>query len=339
MELFTSNNTNISCPLSIAWNQSGINRQQSALIVCLIAIIIYTGFWLQLVFYSSLRQKSMQWIYAYLITDILLLFRFFFTYIIHTTSTECAPNRIWALFICYFEATVDNYLNILEVYIILALNICRYIQIAYNRNVYTTDQRILIVAHFSLYLIPLLFFLIQFLIGWAQLEQFTNDLCDVIYTNDYIQIFNMIMGFVLPVVLNIFVIYASVRHVRLISNLRRARNHVSAREKYNRSLIIQFVVFYIIWILLWSPNVIVYQISANGKNLIMIVRLLNFIEIALDPIIIGALDVRFWRTWGKIWLQLKNKYLRHLQVPQRQIRPIVIDPNIREAEKPQETAL
>ncbi len=55
---------------------------------------------------------------------------------------------------------------------------------------------------------------------------------------------------------------------------------------------------------------------------------LNFIEITLDPIIIAALDVRFWKLWRHIWIQLKNRYFLRLQRQRRQIHPIEIDNSI-----------
>jgi hypothetical protein len=300
------NNTNITCLTPLLWTQVVVDSRKSQLYVCIIASIIHVVFWLQLVFHSSVRKTAMQWIYAYLITDILLLFRFFFLYIVHTKSTECEPNSSWILFICYFEATVDNYLNILEVYILLALNICRYVQIASNQNVYQVYKNILIFTHLGIYFISLLYLFVQFLFGWTQVVSSIRDSCGVSYTNVYIQVFNMIIGFALPISLNILVIYVSVRYVRLTSTLRQGRHHVSAREKYHRSLVIQFLIFYTIWLALWSPNVIVFQVSISSDNLTTFVRLLNFIEIALDPIIIAALDVRFWQAWRKTWISVRN---------------------------------
>ncbi len=336
MESFNSNNINTSCPLSLSWTQSSINNEQPRLIVCIVASIIHSIFWLQLVFCPSIRQKSMQWIYAYLITDILLLFRFFLIYIVYTTSTACEPNKAWFLFMCYFEIIGDNYPNILEVYILLALNICRYAQIAYNRNVYATNRRLLIISHFLIYFAPLLSLFVQFITGWAQIEPFTNDVCDVLYTNAYIQIFNIIAAFALPILLNILVIYASVRHVRLTSALRRAQHHVSAREKYNRSLVIQFLAFYTIWITFWAPNVIVDQLTNGENDITIVVVLLNFIGIALNPIIIGALDVRFWKAWRKVWLDVKHKYFRSTA---RQVTPIITAVTIPRMRTQNETAL
>jgi len=144
----------------------------------------------------------------------------------------------------------------------------------------------------------------------------------------------MIIGFGLPISLNILVIYASIRYVRLTSTLRRGQHHVSAREKYHRSLVIQFLIFYTIWLALWSPNIIVFQVSISSDNLTTFVRLLNFIEIALDPIIIAALDVRFWHVWQKIWTRVKNiRFFKRLN--QRQIQPSTINLNVFQIKTPQ----
>ena len=143
--------------------------------------------------------------------------------------------------------------------------------------------------------------------------------------NISVKVLNIIFGYFLPIVLTIFILYRNIRYVHLTSQLRRTQHHITAREKYDRSLVIQFLLFYTVWIALWSPNVIVYQVIVGWDDLTNIVRLLNFIEIALDPIIIGALDVRFRLTWRKIWLHVKEKYLK---LPKRQIRPIMNNPEI-----------
>ncbi|CAF0722508.1 unnamed protein product [Adineta ricciae] len=291
------NSTNFTCTTPLLWTKEATEDRRARLIACSVAVFTHTAFWLQLLFCPSVRQKSMQWIYAYLVTDILLLMRFFFIYIVRITATECEPTKLWFYFVCYVEATVDNYLNVLEVYMLLALNICRYIQIAYNKNVYQLHKKLLLVTHITMYVSTAFSFIIQFSVKWARLDIKFQDSCQVTYTNIYIQVFNIITAFALPILLNVVVIYMSARHVRLTSTLQRA-THVSAREKYNRSLVIQFLIFYIIWVALWSPNVILFQI-AGGGTLTATFRLLNFIEIALDPLIIAALDVRFWQAWQK----------------------------------------
>jgi hypothetical protein len=213
---------------------------------------------------------------------------------------------------------------VLEVYILLALNICRYAQIAWNKNVYVKNVKLLVLAHVAIYSMSLISLIIQIFTGWAQLDIYVGDSCDIGYVNLYSQLFNILTSFVVPIILNILVIGASIRHVHLTSQLNRAQHHVSAREKYHRSLVIQFLVFYTIWLSLWSPNVIVYQLTSGSSTLTQITSLLNYIEIALDPIIISALDVRFYRAWKNVWIDLKNKRLRRFQAEHRQIIPMTI---------------
>ena len=334
IESLVSNSTNSTCPNSLLWTPADTDSRSARLYVCIIASFTHSIFWLQLVFCSSVRQKSMQWIYAYLITDILLLFRFFSTYIVHTIFAQCEPSDTWALFVCYYDATVDNYLNILEVYILLALNIGRYIQIVHNKNVYRLHTKLLIATHLAIYLCSLISLVVQFIFGWTQLDMSTKNSCQVIYTNIYVQIFNFLTAFALPIALNILVIYASVRHVRLTSTLQRAAHHVSAREKYHRSLVIQFIVFYTIWVTLWSPNIIVFQVSVDRANLTSYVRLLNFIQIVLDPMIIAALDVRFWQAWKKAWVYLKREILHNRNI-QGRIQPTSTNLNAFSLKTPQ----
>jgi len=324
--LFIHQTTNQTQMLSAILNQFIINLQQASFYVCIIAVITHSLFWLQVICYSSVRQRSVQWLFAYLITDILLLFRYFFVYIVHTTSDECIPNPAWALFVCYFEATVDNYLNTLEVYILLALNICRYIQIVHNKNAYVAHFRLLICAHVIIYFIPIIMYLMQISIGWAEVSRFVGGSCDVSYNNIVIQILNLIIVFALPIALNIVVIGCSIHHIHLTSRLNRARLHVSAREKYHRSLVIQFFIFYIVWLLLWSPNLIVYQFTSGTSKLTTIASLLNFIEIAVDPIIIAALDVRFQLLWKNLWFYMINMLVSN-PTSQRRIVPITLNRN------------
>ena len=336
--LLQLNKTNTTCPLPLLWSSSVINTQLPALCVCIIALITHSVFWLQFIIYSSIRKRSLQWLYAYMITDILLLFRFFFAFIIHSTSNECIVSGVWYLFVCYFEATIDNYLNMTEAYILLALNFCRYAQIAHNKNVYVTNIKLLTFTHLSIYFVPLISFIIQISFGWAQVNQYDNESCDILYTNVYAQIFNIIVTFVLPISLNILVIYTSIRYVHLTSQLRRAQHHVSARGKYNRALVIQFFIFYTVWLLLWSPNLIVFQLKGADDSL-MIMQLLNYVEISLDPFIIAALDTRFQHTWYQTSLYLKRRCHIKLNHNLRQIAPQTINATVQVQKRVCETTV
>ena len=320
--LFIHQTTNQTQMLSAILNQFIIDLQQASFYVCIIAVITHSLFWLQVICYSSVRQRSVQWLFAYLITDILLLFRYFFLCIVHTNSPhKSSLQSTWLIFVCYFEATVDIYLNTLEVYILLALNICRYIQIVYNKDVYITHVRILICAHLLIYFVPIILYILELTTEWAQVNMYSDGTCDVSYNNIVIQILNLIIVFALPIALNIVVIGCSIHHIHLTSRLNRTRLHVSAREKYHRSLVIQFFIFYIVWLLLWSPNLIVYQFTSGTSKLTTIASLLNFIEIAVDPIIIAALDVRFQRVWSNIRKYIERTYRTRINRTLRQIKP------------------
>ncbi|CAF3076190.1 unnamed protein product [Rotaria sp. Silwood2] len=303
------NDTNNTCPAPLLWTKDVVEDEQAALGICITAAVIHAIFWFQLIFSSAIRQQSMQWIYVYLLTDIFLLLRFCFSYTIHTTSTECQPSRSRILFICYFEAILDNYFNILKVYILLVLNLCRYIQIAYNKNVYQSSRCLLVLAHLGIYIIPLLVYIAPCILGWTDVGGFVRDTCVIFYANMYIQIFNTIFAFALPIFLNILVISASIHHIRIKAALQKSQHYVSAREKFHRSLVIQFICFYALWAGLWSPNIIVYQASINKKNVIYIVGILNYIDVAIDPIIIAALDFRLWHAWRKHLVRIKNTIL------------------------------
>jgi hypothetical protein len=179
----------------------------------------------------------------------------------------------------------------------------------------------MIFAHLVIYLIPLIGFTVELSVGWAVIRDSIDRSCDIAFTNRYVQTFNLICGFVLLILLNIIVIYYNACHVHLTSHLHGARHHVSAREKYHRSLVIQFLVFYTVWLSLWSPNLIVYQFTSGMSTITQIVSLLNFIEITLDPIIISTLDVRFQELWHNLWIRLKNTIYFN-QRNQRRVEPI-----------------
>lgn len=315
---------NNTCLKTLLWTQTFIDRKRPQLCTYIFAAIVHSLFWLQVIFFPFLRQKSLTWIYSYMFTDALLICRFFFSYIIHTRFAECQTNMSWLLFNCYFEATADSYLNILEPYILLALNICRYIQIAYNRNVYEIYPKRLVIFHLSIYLIPLIVYISEFLFGWIQFDGFMSNNCDMSYTSVHVKVINIVFGCILPVSLNVLVISVSVRHVHLTTALRGTQYYTSARQKYQRALAIQFLCFYIIWLALWLPYIITIQMSVNRSDVISKSALASALETTIDPIIIVALDVQLRKVWRKIWIYVK-KYLPFNQCNLRRIEPATIN--------------
>lgn len=282
---------------------TNFSDQNLLLCICLVATLTHSLFWFQVVFFVELRQRSMQWIYAYLIVDEILLGQFFFVYAVRSKFDPCRMTKIWISIVCFVDGILDNYVNTLQSYILFALNICRYVQICFNQNVYVKNGRLLIFGHFCIYLTPLIIFILQYAFKWA----FFVDSCDIHYIHKIVKILNIIFAFVLPIVLNFFVISISFVRIQNLTRLKSHRHYKNAREKYSRSLIVQFTFFYTIWISFWSPNIVIYQLSTVERRIRFGVEILNYIGVVFDPLIVASLDIRFWRTWRKHFLQKRVK--------------------------------
>ena len=314
--------TNSTTLTALQWTSDTIVSQRPALVFCFLGIVIHTMFWIQVCMQPSYRKWNMQWLYVYVINDQLLICRFFFSYIVHTNLYQTASHAGWALFVCFVDAAVDNYLNIITIYILLAINVGRYFQIVYNHNVYKKNPFLLIVAHFVIYSTPIAVIAIQLTHGWGILTTFPGNSCDIGYVSIITQIFNVVHGYVLPIFLNVVVILMNLCHVHLKTYRRRAQIRISARDKYHRSLVIQFLLFYIIWLTFWSPDVLVYQFTVGESIWKEIASAFNYVGIALDPIIIAALDVRIRKGWISMWHFIKRSYtgapIRVVPVPTEQ---------------------
>ncbi|CAF3402817.1 unnamed protein product [Rotaria sp. Silwood1] len=94
----------------ILWSEQAAKIMKPLFYICIIATIVHVLFWIQLVVFPTVPRWSMQWLYAYLTTDLLLLVRFFLLYI-YRWWPICVP-RLFHTIICYGEAIFDNYLNL-----------------------------------------------------------------------------------------------------------------------------------------------------------------------------------------------------------------------------------
>ena len=294
---------------AVEWSQDTIVAQRPAVVFCVLATITHAVFWIQVYHFSSYRKTNMQWIYAYLITDQLLIVRFFSSYIIHTGFYQSASNSIWTFIICLTDATVDNYLNFLAIYILLAINICRYCQIVQNHNVYRTNPRLIVLSHFVIYLTPIIILAVQLTQGWVELITLPGDNCSIQILTLGTQMFNVIHAYALPIFLNVLVILLSLYHVHLKTFRRQDQIRISARDKYHRSMVIQFLLFYVIWLAFWSPDVLVYQFTTGDSVLNTVTSLLNYVGIMLDPIVIAALDIRVRKGWVSSWHLIKKRFV------------------------------
>ena len=294
VEYYTRKMNNTSGCEVISWSEQAARTVKPLFYICNIATIIHVLFWIQLIAYPTVRQWSMQWLYAYLATDLLLLFRFFSLYAYRWWPT-CVPYLPRTI-ICYCEAIFDNYLNLLQSYILLALNICRYLQIAYNHNVYSSNRHIIIVAHSLIYFLPFFGHIIAIRFGWSVLQNPPGDECDLLPVSLTIRIIFLLLSYFIPVILTLVFLSLSLNRIRNTDGIQ-TKSIVDARLKYHRQLVIQSSVFYSLWLLLWSPYLLVFPFDYKNGTIGTIARILSYVSITLDPIVIAALDVRFLRTW------------------------------------------
>lgn len=294
----------------LSWSANVMAARGPTLVICSVAIAIHTIFWIQLLFYSSVRQKGMLWFYLYLLTDLFLIFRFFLFYGQRINNT-CVP-RGPRVYLCYFEAISKIYTNVIQSYILLGLNICRYVQIVYNRNVYIKDIYLIILSNLIIFLLPLLNIAFQFLINWTQLSKQLGGLCDIAYGSAGVQIYNLIIVYMIPVSLNILFLGLCIRFISATGNIQN-RQIINNRRKFHRRILIQSILFYTIWIILWSPFVLSFQFINTNTTAGTFTAMLNYIQVAIDPAIIAIIDRRFLRAWISTFKKILKKRPRQIQ--------------------------
>jgi hypothetical protein len=210
----------------------------------------------------------------------------------------------------------DNYLNLLQSYILLALNICRYLQIAHNYNVYCLNRYTIIIAHFLIYLLPLFGHIIAIKFGWIVLLNPPGDECDLLPITLTIRIKFLLLSYFIPVILTLVFLSLCLNYIRNTDGIQ-AQAIVKTRHKQHRQLVIQSSVFYSLWIILWSPHLLLFPFYYKNSTIGTVAQILNYISITLDPIVIAALDVRFLQAWKSTGYYLKSNIRRHrlVQVP------------------------
>jgi hypothetical protein len=293
--------TTLSPCIVLSWSSDSADARGATLYICIIASVIHLIFWIQFLFNSSVRQRGMIWLYIYLLTDVFLLFRFFL-FDGQRVSNVCVP-RTARTYLCYFEAVSKFYTNIIQSYILLGLNVCRYLQIVFNRNVYIKNVRLLILSHLLIYILPMLNIVIQFLVNWTQLVRKLGGLCDIGYSSVYVQIFNLIITYAIPVFLNVIFLCLCIHYISSTRNIQN-KQIINNRRKFHRTLVMQSVLFYSIWVILWSPFILTFPFVNVNSTVGIVTSTLNYVQVALDPIIVSAIDVRFLKAWkttfGKI---------------------------------------
>ncbi len=316
---FNSNMSNRTNCEIVLWSKQTIRTIQPLFFICILATIIHLLFRIQLKAFPAARKRLMLWVYAYLDIDLLLLVRFFLLYA-YRWRLICVSYRLRTI-ICYFEAIFDNYLNLLQSYILLALNICRYLQIAHNYNVYSSNRHTIIIIHFLIYFLPLIGYIGTIILGWTILQNPQGGICNLLPVSFIIRILFLLFSYFIPVILTLIFLFLSLNHIRNTNGIQ-AQEIVDARHKYHRQLVIQSSVFYSLWLLLWSPHLLLFPFYYKNGTIGNIAQILSYINITLDPIAISALDVRFLQTW-----RLTGDHLKRFIYRQQESRVRVMSPS------------
>jgi len=148
--------------------------------------------------------------------------------------------------------------------------------------------------------------MVQFLANWTLLWRRSGASCDIEYESLIVQIFNLYVIYIIPIVFNLIIIGFCIRHVSSIRGVR-SQQIINRRRKHQRTLLFQTITFYSIWLILWSPNVLAFQFINVNTEPGIYTSLLNYVEIAIDPIIIAVIDVRFYKAWQKLSRRIRGR--------------------------------
>ena len=87
----------------------------------------------------------------------------------------------------------------------------------------------------------------------------------------------------------------------------RSQQIINLRRKYQRILLLQTIIFYSIWLILWSPYVLAFQFINVNTTPGIYTSLINYLEITIDPVVVAALDIRFLKVWQTIWRRIRGR--------------------------------
>lgn len=300
------------------WNSLNLTENKYLLIICIFAIIFHIQIWLQMFIEKIKFDFSFIFPLCYMITDILLLLCYFIQYIIRIRSW--IPLTIW---FCYFEAYSMFYINLIELYCLTGLNICRYWLIIRNDNIYINHRRKLILSIICIPIFILSNFILENLFSWCIVMKIIGGNCTLKYTNIFVRIWNLIILLIIP---------SSIAFIMLIRALKYLQNfHAQQRilrRNYHRQLIIHSFSFYSIWISLWLPYIFIKFLDLDEINdtIQFIAQIANTLEILVDPFIACFLDKRFAQAWNKLYQWIKRYFRCCIN---RRVNPVFQIPIVR----------
>ena len=209
---------------NITWAPEYLSLGAAYLGLSVPALLFHILFWLYVAIHRSLRQMSMLWVYNYLFTDLLLLIQIFLEYFVRTTIFHCVSHQMFAI-LCSIEAYTTAYMAVLEAYLLVCLNVSRYLFIVKNYNLCDRYPSHLLVLNAFIYVVGLVVYILQ-------VEVFRNvrihyhdksPSCHLQFVSVSTQIGNLLFVLIIPIVLNCYFMAITTIHVRRSQQAARAQ--------------------------------------------------------------------------------------------------------------------
>ena len=200
---------------NLTWVPTSYSLGITYLVMGIVAFVIHFIFWLQVFTHRVLRQMSMLWVYNYLFTDMLLLIQLFIEYAVHTSMRNCVSYLLFKIS-CILEAYTGIYMAILEAYMLVCLNISRYLLIVKNYNLSARYRISVLIFNGFIYIVGLCFYAIQ-ANGLKLIDihpHYQTLSCHLRYPDIKTQIGNLLIVLIIPIGLNIYFVTLTTIHVR-----------------------------------------------------------------------------------------------------------------------------
>jgi len=285
------------------WNLSNLLKNDVIFILYIIATIFHFQLWLQLFIHKTKFDLSFLFSLGYIAIDIFITLSYFIQYSIRIRSSIPVTHLS-----CYFEAYSVFYFNLYEPYCLAALNICRYLQIVRNQNIYKFHRRKLILISIIVPLLVLTNLIIQDVFGWCIVIEKSGASCTLAYTNIIARMWNLIIVLTMPILISFYMLF---RAMHFLQNSH--AQQVLMRRNHHHRLIIHSFIFYSIWLCLWLPLMIIILLDVDDINesISFVASIACTLETLMDPFISFFLDKRFAKAWKKSYILIKRK-VNHL---------------------------
>ncbi|CAF1647473.1 unnamed protein product [Adineta ricciae] len=141
--------------------------------------------------------------------------------------------------------------------------------------------------------------------NWCIVIGIAGSSCSLVYTSIPIRIWNTIVLFALPIGITFLT------SIKCLMFLKRTQSQqILIQRNHYRRLIYRYVCFYTIWLILWTPLIILNFLcieTIDGK-INFIATAGNTFESCLDGVILIFLDKRFEMAWRKSFDAIRQKF-------------------------------